>query len=71
VSVNVVAPGSIDTAILAGDTPEVRAQRARSIPLGRVGTAEEVADSIVYLLSSKARYITGATIHVNGGLRME
>jgi 3-oxoacyl-[acyl-carrier protein] reductase len=71
VSVNVVAPGSIDTALLAGDTPEVRAQRARSIPLGRVGTAEEVADSIVYLLSSKARYITGATIHVNGGLRME
>ncbi len=71
ISVNVVAPGSIDTAILAGDTPGLRAERERTIPLGRVGTADEVADAIVYLLSSKARYITGTTLHVNGGLRME
>lgn len=71
VAVNVVAPGSIDTAILGGDTPEVRAQRARTIPLGRIGAPEEVADAIAYLLSDQARYITGATLHVNGGLRME
>lgn len=71
VGVNVVAPGSIDTAILAGDTPEVRAQRGRAIPLGRVGSPEEVAEAIVFLLSPQSRYITGATLHVNGGLRME
>lgn len=71
VTVNVVAPGSIDTAILAGDTPEVRRQRERAIPLGRVGRAEEVADAVEYLTSPAASYLTGTTIHVNGGLRMD
>ena len=71
ITVNVVAPGSIDTAILAGDTPERRAQRERTIPLGRIGRPDEVADAIAYLLSPGARYITGATLHVNGGLRMD
>lgn len=70
VRVNAVAPGSIDTAILAGDTPERRRERERRIPMGRVGSPEEVADAIAYLLSPAASYITGATLNVNGGLRM-
>lgn len=71
VAVNVVAPGSIDTAILAGDTPEARAQRGERIPWGRVGTAEEVARAIAFLLAPETSYVTGTTLHVNGGLRMD
>jgi 3-oxoacyl-[acyl-carrier protein] reductase len=71
ITVNVVAPGSIDTAILAGDTAEARAERARTIPLGRVGRPEEVADAIAYLASERASYLTGTTLHVNGGLRFD
>ncbi|MGI0053699.1 MAG: SDR family oxidoreductase [Thermoplasmata archaeon] len=68
VSVNVVAPGSIDTAILASDSPERRAARVLEIPLRRIGTPEEVADAIAFLVSPAAGYLTGTTLHVNGGL---
>ncbi len=71
ITVNTVAPGSIDTAILARDSPERRAERAQTIPLGRVGTAEEVAEAIAFLASPGASYLTGTTIHVNGGLRSD
>ncbi len=67
---NAVAPGAIETAILAGDTPEIRARRNASIPLGRVGQPEEVAAAIAFLCSDAAAYITGETIHVNGGFLM-
>ncbi|MCI4336501.1 MAG: SDR family oxidoreductase [Thermoplasmata archaeon] len=69
IRVNAVAPGSIDTAILAGDSPERRAERGRSIPLGRIGRPEEVAEAVVFLLGPGSSYITGSTLHVNGGLR--
>ncbi len=65
--VNAVAPGSIETDILAGDTPEDRARRLRTIPLGRVGRAEEVAAAIAFLASPDSAYITGQVLHVNGG----
>jgi 3-oxoacyl-[acyl-carrier protein] reductase len=71
ITVNTVAPGSIDTSILAGDSPERRAERARTIPLGRIGDANEVAEAIAFLASPGASYITGTTIHVNGGLRSD
>ncbi len=70
-TVNVVAPGSIDTAILAGDSPERRRERERAIPLGRLGSAEDVAEAISFLASPKAAYLTGTTLHVNGGLRSD
>lgn len=67
ITVNAVAPGAIETAILAGDTPERRAKRVREIPLGRVGTPEEIAATISFLASDDASWMTGVTIHANGG----
>ena len=71
ITVNVVAPGSIDTAIIAGDTAVARAEREKGIPMARVGTPAEVADAIAFLASERASYLTGTTIHVNGGLRFD
>jgi 3-oxoacyl-[acyl-carrier protein] reductase len=68
IRVNVVAPGAIDTAILAGDTPAVRREREGRIPLGRVGRAEEVAEAIAFLLLPSGSYTTGAVLHANGGV---
>lgn len=67
VRVNAVAPGSIDTAILAGDSPPQRADRIRAVPLGRLGTPEDIASAIAFLVSPASSYLTGATVPVNGG----
>ena len=71
ITVNVVAPGSIDTAILEHDPPSRRRERERAIPLGRIGTPEEVGEAVAFLASPRASYLTGVTLHVNGGLRMD
>jgi 3-oxoacyl-[acyl-carrier protein] reductase len=71
ITVNVVAPGAVDTEILAGDTPERRAARIARIPLRRIGTPREIANAIAFLASPEASYVTGATLHVNGGLLLE
>src|SRR3990172_9226617 len=68
--VNAVAPGAIETDILASDTPEDRARRIRTIPLGRVGRPEEVAAAIAFLVGPGGDYITGQVLHVNGGSLM-
>ena len=66
--VNVVAPGFVDTDILAGDSPEKRASREEEVPLKRIGTPEDIAGVVSFLVGDKSSYITGAVIHVNGGL---
>jgi len=62
--VNVVAPGAVDTTF---DPPALPADDRRDIPLGRMGTAEEIAALIVFLLSPAARYISGSVLRVDGG----
>ncbi|MBM4249599.1 MAG: SDR family oxidoreductase [Euryarchaeota archaeon] len=62
--------GPTETDIIASDTPEKRAERNRTIPLGRVGDPAEVAAAVAYLLSEDAAFTTGAVLDVNGGLFM-
>ncbi len=64
IRVNAISPGEIDTAILSAGTDEII---RNNIPLGRVGTPEEVAAMIFFLCSADAMYINGAEIHINGG----
>ncbi len=63
IRVNAIAPGEIDTPILSPGTEEIIA----SLPMGRIGTPEEVAKVIYFLCSDQASYVTGAELHVNGG----
>jgi NAD(P)-dependent dehydrogenase (short-subunit alcohol dehydrogenase family) len=69
ITVNALAPGAIDTPLNADAyTPAVRRLYQERIPLGRIGTADEVADVAVFLASGAARYVTGAQVVVDGGL---
>ena len=70
VTVNTVAPGFIDTDMTRDSPQDQRDALAGQIPLGRLGSAEEVAAAVVFLASPAAAYITGETIHVNGGMYM-
>lgn len=65
---NCVAPGQMDTVRAAGRAP--RPNAASNIPLGRLGDAREIADTVRFLCGPGASYITGQTIHVNGGVMM-
>jgi len=70
ITVNTVAPGFIDTDMTRELAEEQRQALASQIPLGRLGGVEEVAAAVVFLASPAAAYITGETIHVNGGMYM-
>lgn len=65
--VNAIAPGSIDTPMLESFGPEARVQYAEAALLKRQATPKELAETIVFLVSPASSYITGATLHVNGG----
>lgn len=67
IRVNAVAPGVIDTQMMASVAPDVREGMARAIPLGRFGRADEVANAVLFLVSPLASYITGHILEVNGG----
>ena len=70
ITVNAVAPGFIDTDMTRGLTDEQRAALTGRIPMERLGAAEDVASAVLFLASPQAGYITGETLHVNGGLYM-
>jgi len=70
ITVNVVAPGFIDTDMTRALTGEQRSALAAQIPLARLGTPEDIAAAVAFLASTEAGYITGQTLHVNGGMYM-
>jgi 3-oxoacyl-[acyl-carrier protein] reductase len=70
ITVNAVAPGFIDTDMTRALSQEQRAVLLRQIPAGRLGTAAEVAAAVLFLVSPQSAYITGETLHVNGGMYM-
>ncbi len=70
ITVNAVAPGFIDTEMTASLSDRVKESFLRQIPLGRIGQPEDVAEAVYWLCSSAAGYITGQTVHVNGGMFM-
>jgi 3-oxoacyl-[acyl-carrier protein] reductase len=70
ITVNTVAPGFIETDMTAALNEAQRSAYLAQIPMGRFGTALEVAQAVVFLASPSAAYITGQTLHVNGGMYM-
>jgi 3-oxoacyl-[acyl-carrier protein] reductase len=70
ITVNAVAPGFIDTDMTRGLAEEQKQQLLQQIPLQRLGQAEEIAATVVFLASPGAAYLTGQTLHVNGGMYM-
>ena len=70
VTANAVAPGFIKTAMTGELSEDVQARMREQIPLGRLGTPEDVAEAVAFLASDAAAYVTGQVIHVNGGMWM-
>ena len=70
ITVNAIAPGFITTAMTDKLTDDQKSKILQQIPVGRIGHAEEIAAAALYLSSEKAGYVTGTTLHVNGGMAM-
>ena len=70
ITANAVAPGFIDTAMTQALPENVRQELAKQIPMGKLGTPEDVANAVRFLASPWASYITGQVVHVNGGMYM-
>ena len=70
ITVNGVAPGYIDTDMTSELPPEVKDKIIGEIPLGRMGSADDIAAAVAYLVTDEANYVTGQFIHVNGGMYM-
>jgi 3-oxoacyl-[acyl-carrier protein] reductase len=71
ITVNVVAPGFIDTDMTKVLTDEQRASMLNQVPLGRLGASQDIANAVLFLASEGGAYITGETLHVNGGMVMD
>jgi 3-oxoacyl-[acyl-carrier protein] reductase len=70
ITANVVAPGYVETDMTSALSDKAREMMISQVPLGRVGTPEDIAAAVVFLASDQAAYITGQVIHVNGGMYM-
>ncbi len=70
ITCNAVAPGFIETAMTSGLSDDFKQNAVKMIPLGRVGTPEDVANAVAFLASEEASYITGHVLNVNGGMLM-
>lgn len=70
ITVNAIAPGFIDTDMTAGLPEQVKESFLKGIPLGKLGSPEDIADAALFLVSDAAAYITGQTLHVDGGMVM-
>ena len=70
ITVNVVAPGFIQTPMTEILNSHQKSALLNRVPAGRLGTADEIAASVVFLASDEAAYVTGTTLHVNGGMAM-
>lgn len=70
ITVNCIAPGFIETAMTQQINEEQTKKLLTRIPIGRMGKADEIASGAVYLASTEAAYITGTTLHINGGMAM-
>jgi 3-oxoacyl-[acyl-carrier protein] reductase len=70
VTVNAVAPGFIETDMTRALPDQTRSAYQAQIPLGRFGTVEDVANTVIFLAGNQAQYLTGQTLHVNGGIYM-
>jgi 3-oxoacyl-[acyl-carrier protein] reductase len=70
ITCNAVAPGFIETSMTAVLSDDLKQSALNMIPLGRVGTAEEIAHAVRFLASDEASYITGHVLNVNGGMFM-
>lgn len=71
ITVNVVAPGFIDTDMTTALPDMVKEEMLKRIPLRKLGQPEDIANAVAFLASDDAKYITGSTIHVNGGMYMD
>ena len=70
ITVNCVAPGFIQTAMTESLNEEQRRRLLERVPAGRLGNSDDIASAVVYLASDEASYVTGQTLHVNGGMAM-
>jgi 3-oxoacyl-[acyl-carrier protein] reductase len=70
VTVNCVAPGFIDTAMTQALDETARKRLLEQVPIKRLGTPDDIASAVLFLVGDGASYITGATLHVNGGMYM-
>ena len=70
ITVNLIAPGFVETPMTAALTEAQQAKLREAIPLGRMGTPADIAAAVAYLASDEAAWVTGATLHINGGMAM-
>jgi len=70
ITVNCVAPGFIDTEMTRSMPEEYKNQLISKIPLGKLGSPGDIANAVAFLASENASYITGETLHINGGMLM-